>query len=305
MKKTLGVILVTLLALMVTGCNNASGISTTPAPTKPVATTPVQTTPAPTTPPTTPAPTEPTTAEPVDELEVLRVPESYAKSEGGIYLKRKGGLYTIRAVSNGRYGCTRSVPRVVGREYNVGDGGEYVVTLYAYITTKYNYVDVPFGYLSYGEVPVPIVEKGDLIIGYFSEEPFTLTLQKLEFHGYTLPVLLGDYGKVGSEKYGPDGVSNILRGKDSDFTIVDNTGGKPSDVRNLEYGKEYTVSWYSGTQYNEEKMIANCSYYTYPNRDERITLNGELTKNGYVTFDTSSLSPGFYEALNGIVIKIE
>lgn len=326
MKKTLSVILVTLLALMLTGCNNASGIteSTTQQPTKPVATTPVQTT-APTTPPTTPAPTVPTTTEPTtapveqsDEWEMFCLASSYATEYGGIYLKKDKSLYYIQPDFNnadskasgfnglGVIPMKRALTYSVGNFVGNGNGVAKYVLLYS--SQSYNLQSGFYdgeGILSCGTVPVLTVRQDDLVVGYLAKEPLTLTLKKVDFYGYTIRMNFEKSGKPRIWDHNENGSSPLIYGNPSECTILDGAGKEPADLRNLEYGSVYTVSWYEGTQYNEMSMVADCSYYAYPETEELVELQGTLTKDGYCTFDFSNVKPGFYKTQGGLVIKVE
>ena len=288
MKKILSLMMVLMMmVLLLAGCNNASGVTTVPAtqPSKPVATTPVATTPV----VTTPAPTEPE-----DELEILKVSSGYASAQGGIYLKRGENLYVI---------SDQFVPRISGAKYNVGLVWNDRVSLYY----EQDPLSPPFGssvgIFSCGEVPVPVIEDNDLVVGYFTSEPFTMSLRKVSFYGYTIPVMFdGSNGGIWNE--GVDGIRAVVSGDPAKLTFEDKNGSTPSDPRNLVYGDAYKVSWFAGTQYNELEMAANCSYYKFVNWDEKFVLSGTLTKNGYCTFDLSELKPGFYALSGGWVIEV-
>lgn len=91
----------------------------------------------------------------------------------------------------------------------------------------------------------------------------------------------------------------------SQINVVDKDGNSVEDIRNLKYSEEYNVFWYSGTQYTEVLLTANCSCYNIMENSEGIDIAGRLTKNGYAIYDLSGVPAGFYRTPDGGVIKIE
>lgn len=60
------------------------------------------------------------------------------------------------------------------------------------------------------------------------------------------------------------------------------------------YMEEFTFSYYSGTDYVEEKITADSYYYIVDESNGYATLPIEKTTDGYFIVDYSSLAPGIY-----------
>lgn len=273
------------LSLLLVGCNSdaSSASSKTPAakaptvdsiqsvaatdPTNPVATTPVQTTPAPTAPPVTPAPTEPTTTEPEDELEILRVPDDVIRKDGTYLFRDNNKLYTFGG---------KSYYNLKGKERDC--------------------------FIAVREVPVPVLGADDVVIGVSSSGSAEIRLTKVDLIGYTVPVIINDSADRRATTL-DDGTTFVVASDLSEINIVDKDGEVVEDVRNLKYGEEYTVFWYSGTQYTEVKMVANCCYRE---TGEIVKIAGKVTKDGYATYDLSGVPVGLYTISgDGGLIRIE
>jgi len=276
MKKYLCVIL-TILALALTGCNNASGITEpTTQPTKPVATTP-----APTTPPTTPAPTEPTTAEPVDEIALLRTTFEIAEKDQGVFLIRDDKIYTL----NDKGG---KVPGVEYSDIQVKEQG----SVWFYRHSRHSDESLSGYHYSIGEVPVPTLTDGDKIIA-FSNNFFDLELAPANFVGYSFYLIKRDGEYLG---YDENGAYFSIMSKKLEFTITDEKENVIEDYSSLEKDGTYTLSWYEGTKYNEIKLAAIYRQfdYNYKDKSDHLFVSGVLTKNGYAEYDLSGIPAGLY-----------
>ena len=149
-----------------------------------------------------------------------------------------------------------------------------------------------------GPVPVLTLEKGKDKICYFSSNlPASLGLHKATFYGYGTPVKMSNrdvdmYNPGTLEIYNPgDEGEEFYYYHDGlhDFDVLDDKGNSVSDVYNLEQGKEYTVCWYIGTQYNERKLKAESSIYDVDVQAPTYKIEPEFTKEGYATFDLSDV----------------
>lgn len=296
MKKFLCVI-VTIMALALTGCNNVSGISTTPAPTRPVATTPVQTTPAPTTPPTTPAPTEPTTAEPVDELWLLETTFEIAERDGGIYLLRGEKIYTLNQYSS----------KVPGKDYLPMQIGGSLRDLKFRDTGRTIGGGIPLcGY----NVPIPVISEEDKII-VFSDNFYDLKLATANLMGYSFYMFKRTEGSKTYWGYDADG--NIVKFDNKiEFTVTDSKENVVTDFSSLNKDEICTLSYYEGTRYTEIKLKADCLLFDYDIINlSGYTVSGNLTKNGYAEYYVSNIPVGLYVigladggVLDGLLIEV-
>lgn len=151
--------------------------------------------------------------------------------------------------------------------------------------------------ISYGDVPVPVLQDLDKIVMYSDKGDVpTLTLRQVEFIGYTISVYEDDvtYYVFDLALHSPAAMEQIKKRNINNFTVTDEEGSLLDDWRfGLEYGAEYTVSWFQGTQYNERKIVADSKCYRSVN-EERIKLEGNLTREGYVEFDLSGIPAGLY-----------
>ncbi len=132
------------------------------------------------------------------------------------------------------------------------------------------------------------LESGDKLIKYDLGTPPSLKLYPAEQNGYTVAI------------------SGYDRQYVSDPILSDKDGNEVEDWYNLEYGAEYTVSWYEGTQYYEVVYPAISRVYQYSeDKSEAVELEPIYTKEGYVEYDTSNLEPGLYYDVYGGIINIQ
>ena len=173
------------------------------------------------------------------------------------------------------------------------------------------------GMFSVGDVPIPVLEDDDYIFSCSADSVPTMGLHEVDFYGYALPVWEAEYDDnvflydVDTEEYhsGTD-ITN--------FEVADIDGDPVDDYYDLGQNKNYTVSWYIGTQYEEYTLAANSSFYIDHSNEPvgiRIApdyvIEGELTKEGYATYDLSDVPSGIYWITNetansmGGLIEIE
>ena len=269
MKKILVLIVVFLLLFTITGCgNNATAVDPPSNPVEepdPVVEPESVEEPEPV---EEPDPVEePEPVEEPDPLEPLLISESDARTAGGAYLLRGEKLYTLNSTNNAK-----------GRRYEL---------YWPY------FIGDSYALMSFEELCVPVFTTGDKIVMYSSSGDLPeLNLYEMNFHGYTIPVV------DESAKYRiiePGGKGTPLRkDKINNFSITDSNGQAIEDISSLIYGEMYTVSWYEGTQYCEVNLVANCGNYTVLDRYNYLTIEGALTKEGYMEFDISNVAPGLY-----------
>ena len=83
------------------------------------------------------------------------------------------------------------------------------------------------------------------------------------------------------------------------YEVSDKAGNVVKNLRNLNYGETYTVSWFEGTKYKEHQLVANCSFYKQPENTKEYVLKGKLNKEGYASYDYSEIPPGLYRVMGG------
>ncbi|MBQ7245300.1 MAG: hypothetical protein IJS33_00040 [Firmicutes bacterium] len=265
-KKFSVLLLICLITLLLVGCGTK--LNTPPSETNPPATEPEVEQVEDPEPVEEPDPVEePEPVEVSDPLEPLLISESDARTAGGAYLLRGEKLYTLNHV-NGAKGRWY----VLYRPYSI-DGSDALMSL--------------------EELCVPVYTVGDKILMYSSSGDLPkLNLHEMNFHGYTIPVV---EESANYKIFEPGGKSTPLRkDKINNFSVTDSNGQAIEDISSLTYGEVYTVSWYEGTQYCEVNLVANCGNYIMLDDYNYLTIEGTLTKEGYMEFDISNVAPGLY-----------
>ena len=225
---------------------------------------------------TTPVETVP---EPEDDpLKGLLVSEDVAAQAGGIFLIRDGKYYSLDG----------SIP---SKATNFDYGRLVQSGLLLYTTTTREDM------ISFGDVPVPVLMDSDKIVMFSTGGDVPqLPVMRMAFKGYTIPLIRE--GSVIRMYNLDDHTENnyIERRKDkiNNLSVCDSAENVVPDERDLERGMTYTISWFSGTQYEETTLVANCNYYVVEQGAEYKYLDGALTKNGYVEFDLSDFPAGLY-----------
>lgn len=209
-----------------------------------------------------------------DPLERLIVSKSFAQNFGGAYVLRNGKTYSL---SDG-------IPLDVSREYEIGWRRGYTDGALKY------YSGGKGVYLTFGDVPLLTLAEGDVVISYNNT---LLRLRRAELVGYTICVwpdgnnmaLVSDYDSL-----------NATAVDAKSFIVLDQNGKSMTDYRNLNYGETYVVSWFTGTQYNEIEMSANCKSFRVeqPTTSWDYEFEGQITRDGYATYDLSELPSGVY-----------
>lgn len=240
----------------------------------------------------------PEDAELVDEYGMYRVPMEWAAEMGGLYVERNGGYYAL----------TPMVPRYVAEKYGVGyaKGSSDETEMFLYLYDDYAGVpeDIPTetrtAIISAGDFPILEVSKNERII-YFDDgnNRSEVIFDDAPFVGYTVEasyhVGLGFFPIV-------DSVMVFNSDNKHDIGIYEPGDIPVADIRKLEYGKKYLYEWFTGMDYHEMELVANCRCYFNPGS----RLNGgyklplELTKNGYATVDISELEPGTYVYIDAV-----
>ena len=216
--------------------------------------------------------------EPVEEPEdddpyrMLEVTEEFARSVGGVYVKKGDKLYSASYL-----------PREYIEKYKIGMEGSYNSHKIAnpYILCK-------GGCVMAGEFPIMTVDKDDVLVSFGITD---ITLREVESSGYsTFCVTSFDHND--SYSFYDDGKMSLCVKRPKNFEIRDENGNVMDGLYNLEYGKYYVISWFEGTDYHERREIAKYCAFSYGNMSWMLT--GELTRESYAKYDLSTLTPGFY-----------
>lgn len=229
-----------------------------------------------------------------DQFEMYKVDEDWIQNCVDIL-----GLCYVVERDNKLYSFGPAMSSEIVDEYGVGYqvigyNPEYPVYLYMW---DEDLDDVPTDayttMTTAGDFQVFQIEKDEKVRIYSKTSINSFDVGTGEFYGYTI---MG----TKSDKFHPiidHNTANFWNSKQqiSNITLSDMNGDPVDDVRDLEYGQEYMYSWFEGTQYYEMQCIANSKSYTIDgNWGNCLRLPVELTKNGYLEGDISSLSAGFY-----------
>lgn len=148
-------------------------------------------------------------------------------------------------------------------------------------------------------IPVPCLEENDQIICYSSTDVPSIDLYPAEFIGFSPRFYLADIAG-GSDYYmmynnRVDVPNHNIRQipEDTMIEVTDENGNLLEDYNNVPENTLCTISWYEGTQYNEEKLVANCRVYRI-SETPAFEIEGALTKSGYAEYDFSSVPSGLY-----------
>ena len=225
--------------------------------------------------------------EPFDPYGMYKVPEEWAAERGGLYVERDTGIYTLQSLVP-RYNLDNYT---VGYSFNSSSTEDVLLYIYDDIPVDDPPTATTKAILSSDDFPILQVNKGEEL-HYYGDADETMTISKTNFVGYSIPAcrcgLSELYVPIDDHVYHGDTYRNNIGVFDMDENPV-------SDVRDLEYGRDYKYEWYEGTEYHELKCIANCRCYDYKYAlENKIEISGKLTKFGYVAFDISNLEPGIY-----------
>ena len=216
------------------------------------------------------------------------------------------GVFLLRG--DKRYTLSADRPFVAGQEHAIG----------VYMKSGMN--ELKFCYDLMGNrgvislAPILSLDSGDNVISVSSSSVPDLVLCPMYFYGY------------GSIDVGPndqfaiyeDGLVNWVNQFNlnpyNNFEVRDMDGNLVEDYDSLSPDKEYVASWFHGTEYNEEVFSPEYEIYYYhaggweaaSYSDTNIVIPGELTRDGYATYDLSGVLPGVYRVgLNGGLIEIK
>ena len=229
---------------------------------------------------------------PLDPYGCVIEDEDWVSEYKGIYLVRDDVFYGLNSVAS-----IKERP-----EYNVGNvtASHTQIMIQDFKGSKGDERGL-FVYTFGDYVPLVLNKDTDEIISYGIS---TLDLTKLENLNHSLhPNVIGDafLGTYYNIKT-TEGMAEVPSDcKEFQYTL---NGEVLENTYNLEKDTEVTVSWYEGTTYNEYTCVANLGCYFATFKDAYhilgddssgpITIEGELHKEGYATYDLSNIEPGTY-----------
>lgn len=289
------VLIIVMVLVLFAGCGKHRP-SSPPDPTAPQAAAPTPTPTPEAAPSSTPKPTaDPTPAPaPAPDVSMLEITENDVKALMRTFcLKRGGKLYSLGRLST-LPGAAKGVGRLLYTLFGENDEG-YLL-------------------LSNGEVPIPVLERNDKVVGFSSTTVPTLRLYRADCLGYTIGMSTVD-GYVTLRDMTTDKVTQVRPDYSKGIKVKDSHGRSVNDTNDLTYGESYTVYWYEGTKYNEVILTADCRIYSIHGykssftaieyHDPAYTIEGTLTQNGYATYDMSGVEPGIYMTNDAGLICIE
>ncbi len=196
------------------------------------------------------------------------------------------GIYKMKEYNGNTWFCKVSVPIIGSSVCKEVDTGNIWKPNYLYLLNTANYDDFSFKSVTKGQDQLVLVG-----ITYASCTPI------IEMD-YTIPYYLGAYsGSIHYRCY-----IGILGGHNEDIEEIN--GQDPSaylnrlsdryNVFRADEGETFTFSYFSGTDYLEESVIADHFYYIIGDSKSEISLPVTKTKEGYFLVDYSELTPGYY-----------
>lgn len=163
------------------------------------------------------------------------------------YLVRSDEYYTL---DNDFY---PSMGPVGGQDYTTTDGENHRI-LY---TDEVNLKDSRVGFVSYGLIPVPVLEDNDSIIATYARDVPKLRLYKVDNYGSAICVRV--VGKANELRIG---LNNL--GSADDIEVVGSDGHVYEDWYNLKFGEIYRISWYqSGKAFHEAEVLCDSKSYAF------------------------------------------
>lgn len=279
MKKLVVLVVLAMLATIFSGCGHSAVAETTSRPNNGSAVvTTLEYAVSETVPVTTSVLVVTTTEAPQEEIDPIAIYQ-VSKRGGIFYLARRGNLYTLGR----RVQVQPNVDYYAGRMSN----GEIRFTEYARAgycrDDSGRQIDERF---IYGGLPIVEIQEGDQFVGFSNSGD--------------VPGL--SYSPVLSIRYTVDSEVDDSVYKKNLFTMVDSNGNTiaPDRYGDLEYGETYTLSWYDGTVYHEERRVADAIYITVYGSSDDSEIQGQLTKKGYAIYDVD-LEPGLYLLVDRLV----
>ncbi|MBR3323953.1 hypothetical protein IKG24_00210 [Candidatus Saccharibacteria bacterium] len=230
-----------------------------------------------------------------DPYEMYKVSDEWAQN-GGAYVQRDGAYYTISA----------RVPEDVIERCGVGCIGYpalgHDASLYVMDEVTSDSVEVPTKneecLISCGDFPILKIHRNETLYGYNATG---LNFYRASFVGYTIQA--SRRPRNSGLSYFPIIDHRFLQTSDPLATetkehigLYDLNDNPVEDVHDLNYGEEYLFEYYVRTEYREFREVADCRCYALKKSELAYRIDGELTKNGYVTFDISEVEPGLYTA---------
>ncbi len=218
-----------------------------------------------------------------DPLAAVLVDESFARC-GGMYVRKKNGkLYAVQ-----------NIPRATWEKYDIGRPISPKDNSKGW-TNLYEWGNIDQAVLSDGDVPLVEIEAGDELRGYRTDS--SVAFMKIAYVGNTVRFVEDSTSYLFRDgtwnRYQSDGLQ-IFKNELQEFEVCDTLGNIADDYRKLDAGKEYLVSWFERTEYNEVLMKADAKFYVTEPEATGIKVEAELDKAGYGVFDTSALAPGIY-----------
>ncbi|MBQ9018287.1 hypothetical protein IJ117_00810 [Candidatus Saccharibacteria bacterium] len=239
-----------------------------------------------------PAPEPVVEAEPEDPYEILAISVEEAVSKSGAYLLRNGKCYNYGERSAEFY------------DQHGGIGFKQPQYTELMVPLQKDVVAID------DDLPILKAEPGDelITVGWKEARAVRLTPNP----GYTFIMRHGFYGGEPWKLYNADcGWSPIVEvtpNRVEQFEIIGADGRivSPDEPYGFERGEQCTVSWLTGTKFNEYPMTADfMSFSAEASIYGGTKYEGTLTRNGYATHDLSEFEPGYWIFNQNLIVLIE
>ena len=196
-------------------------------------------------------------------------------------------IYKMKEHNGDKWFCRISVPAWITASPEKVDTGDAWNPNYIYLFDASEYEDLEFCSVTKGTDQMVIVGITGVSCTPIIEMDYTIPYYLAAYSGSihyrrSIGYMIGGYNEDFEEINGQD-PSNYL-----------NRLSKRYNVFRAKKGETFTFSYYSGTDYLEDTVIANHYYYIIGDYKTHISLPITKTTEGYFLVDYSELSPGYY-----------
>lgn len=197
------------------------------------------------------------------------------------------GIYKMKEFKGDTWFCRVSVPSWHCIARKMVETGDIWNPYYLYVVNAAQHEDFSFQTVTKGEDKLAVIGITDVSCAPIIEM------------GYTIPYKLGvDDGSIhdrSSIGYSIGGYSGeIEKINDQEPSNYLNRLSEYYNVLRAEKGEKFSFSYFSGTEYLKDTVIADHYYYIIEEYTKYISLPTTKTTEGYFFVDYSELNPGYY-----------
>lgn len=220
-----------------------------------------------------------------DPLQILSTTWEMAEEYNGVFLQKGEKVYCLGT----------GFKKTPGVKYWPGNVNYNDVHFYAPCDNSYSW-------LSFGDIPLPLLEEGDRVIAYSNTTVPTLSLYPVEFMGfspniYTVSDVTTYYDMMSGE------YTSMAKSDFEKASIIDSDRNEVENYRDLVQNQVYTMIWFEGTKNKEKEVIADSRYISIAGENPIYEIAGEVTMEGFAIYDFSGIPAGIYQIRADAPIK--